>query len=70
MPLWLTGTSALTFALQTLSASDLSSDDEDDEESKVRKEFSLGRFCARRTRVFHQFTHWEVRPPAPCLPTR
>ena len=25
------------------------------------KEFNLGRFCARRGRVFHQFSHWEVR---------
>jgi len=23
------------------------------------KEFHLGRFCARRGRVFHQFSHWE-----------
>lgn len=23
-------------------------------------EFNLGRFCARRTRVYHEFTHWEV----------
>ena len=25
------------------------------------KEFNLGRFCARRGLVFHQFSHWEVR---------
>lgn len=25
------------------------------------KEFHLGRFCARRGRIFHQFSHWEVR---------
>ncbi|KAI0079928.1 hypothetical protein K474DRAFT_1673008 [Panus rudis PR-1116 ss-1] len=24
-----------------------------------KKEFRLGRFCGKRTRVFHQFTHWE-----------
>jgi hypothetical protein len=24
-------------------------------------EFNLGRFCGRRTRVYHEFTHWEVR---------
>lgn len=24
-------------------------------------EFVLGRFCARRTKVYHTFTHWEVR---------
>ncbi|KAF8201810.1 hypothetical protein BJ912DRAFT_519142 [Pholiota molesta] len=23
------------------------------------KEFHLGRFCAKRTRVFHEFSHWE-----------
>lgn len=24
-------------------------------------EFNLGRFCGRRTQVYHEFTHWEVR---------
>lgn len=24
------------------------------------KEFHLGRFCAARTRVYHEFNHWEV----------
>lgn len=36
-------------------------EDEDEDESRPKKEFNLGRFCARRTRVFHNFTHWEVR---------
>ncbi|GJE90811.1 hypothetical protein PsYK624_069550 [Phanerochaete sordida] len=40
---------------EALSESDIS----DDEESPLKKEFNLGRFCARRTRVFHKFTHWE-----------
>ena len=40
-------------------------DDEDSETSgkrEVKEEFNLGRFCAARTRVYHQFSHWEVRP--------
>ncbi|EKM55579.1 uncharacterized protein PHACADRAFT_256297 [Phanerochaete carnosa HHB-10118-sp] len=45
----------LTF--ESLSESD-TGDDEDEEETS-KKEFNLGRFCARRTRVFHKFTHWE-----------
>jgi len=43
----------LTF--ESLSESDMS----DDDEQPIKKEFNLGRFCARRTRVFHKFTHWE-----------
>ncbi|KAG6850999.1 hypothetical protein H0H93_004486 [Arthromyces matolae] len=43
------------------------SDDEDEDEEydkgsqddKAAVEFHLGRFCARRTRVYHEFTHWE-----------
>ncbi|KAG6890675.1 hypothetical protein C0995_005047 [Termitomyces sp. Mi166 len=35
------------------------SDDVDDKNEKVAVEFHLGRFCARRTRVYHAFTHWE-----------
>lgn len=27
----------------------------------MKKEFDLGRFCAKRTRTYHRFTHWEVR---------
>lgn len=37
------------------------SSDSDDSEDEHTKEFHLGRFCARRTRVYHEFTHWEVR---------
>lgn len=29
----------------------------------MKQEFDLGRFCARRTHVFHMLTHWEVRWP-------
>ncbi|KAK7693412.1 hypothetical protein QCA50_002980 [Cerrena zonata] len=39
-----------------------SGEDASDEESlrgRRKKEFHLGRFCARRARVFHSFTHWE-----------
>ncbi|KAL1742924.1 hypothetical protein HDZ31DRAFT_83802 [Schizophyllum fasciatum] len=44
--------------------SDSDDSDSDDPESpaalaKLKKEFNLGRFCARRTRVFHELTHWE-----------
>lgn len=42
-----------------------SEEDEDsgvDGERDVGKEFHLGRFCAARTRIYHQFSHWEVRP--------
>ncbi|KIY43443.1 hypothetical protein FISHEDRAFT_53228 [Fistulina hepatica ATCC 64428] len=30
-----------------------------DDSSEKETEFNLGRFCAQRTRVYHQFTHWE-----------
>ena len=40
-----------------------STDDSEDEERQSRKEFNLGRFCAKRTQVFHRFTHWEVDSP-------
>ncbi|KAI9070387.1 hypothetical protein FKP32DRAFT_1558064 [Trametes sanguinea] len=33
--------------------------DEDDESNGLPKQFDLGRFCAKRTRTYHQFTHWE-----------
>ncbi|TCD71879.1 hypothetical protein EIP91_000011 [Steccherinum ochraceum] len=48
---------------EPLSESDLEDSDgydsEDDKPKKSKKQFHLGRFCARRTRVFHEFTHWE-----------
>ncbi|KAI0670291.1 hypothetical protein C8Q78DRAFT_1170257 [Trametes maxima] len=34
-------------------------DDDEEESSKQPKQFDLGRFCAKRTRTYHQFTHWE-----------
>ncbi|KAI8998559.1 hypothetical protein BD414DRAFT_475410 [Trametes punicea] len=40
-------------------AEEESSDDEDAGSSALPKEFDLGRFCAKRTRTYHQFTHWE-----------
>ena len=40
-----------------------SADDSEDEERQIKKEFNLGRFCAKRTQVFHRFTHWEVDSP-------
>ncbi|PCH38064.1 hypothetical protein WOLCODRAFT_96408 [Wolfiporia cocos MD-104 SS10] len=36
-----------------------STSESDDDTPPVRKEFNLGRFCAKRTQVFHKFTHWE-----------
>ncbi|CAL1704452.1 unnamed protein product [Somion occarium] len=40
-------------------SSDESDSEEEDEKPSLKKEFHLGRFCARRTLVFHHFTHWE-----------
>ncbi|KIL00117.1 hypothetical protein PAXRUDRAFT_821997 [Paxillus rubicundulus Ve08.2h10] len=37
-----------------------SDEDEDaDRKRDVKREFHLGRFCATRARVYHQFNHWE-----------
>lgn len=33
--------------------------DEDSEDEDEKREFNLGRFCAKRTRVYHELTHWE-----------
>jgi hypothetical protein len=33
----------------------------DEESNSTKREFNLGRFCAKRTRVYHQLTHWEYR---------
>jgi len=43
------------------SDSEGSSDRERVQSKKLEKitDFNLGRFCARRTRVYHEFTHWE-----------
>ncbi|KAF5391248.1 hypothetical protein D9757_001860 [Collybiopsis confluens] len=41
---------------------DQDSGDEDEEsvnQNSSRPEYHLGRFCARRTRVYHDLTHWE-----------
>ncbi|KAI0324521.1 hypothetical protein GY45DRAFT_1331447 [Cubamyces sp. BRFM 1775] len=35
------------------------SSDDDEESEELPKQFDLGRFCAKRTRTYHQFTHWE-----------
>ncbi|KIJ17435.1 hypothetical protein PAXINDRAFT_10268 [Paxillus involutus ATCC 200175] len=37
------------------------SDGDEDEDMKrdVKREFHLGRFCATRAQVYHQFNHWE-----------
>lgn len=31
------------------------------EDERPKKQMHLGRFCAKRTQSFHEFTHWEVR---------
>lgn len=33
---------------------------ESSSEGEYRTDFHLGRFCARRTRVYHDLSHWEV----------
>ncbi|KAI0807491.1 hypothetical protein C8Q74DRAFT_1188043 [Fomes fomentarius] len=40
-------------------AADSESEDSDGEKSTKLKQFDLGRFCAKRTRTYHRFTHWE-----------
>ncbi|KAG2034904.1 hypothetical protein BDR03DRAFT_963948 [Suillus americanus] len=42
---------------ESSSSSDIDSDDIGHKSSD--KQFYLGRFCAARTRVFHEFSHWE-----------
>ncbi|TDL27494.1 hypothetical protein BD410DRAFT_782581 [Rickenella mellea] len=36
-----------------------SSDDPSKLRNRVDREFNLGRFCAKRTFIFHQLSHWE-----------
>lgn len=33
----------------------------DSKEVEVQKRFTIGCYCARRSEVFHELTHWEVR---------
>ncbi|KAI0748218.1 hypothetical protein C8Q80DRAFT_1170790 [Daedaleopsis nitida] len=40
-------------------ANSSSEEDDESEQTEVKKQFDLGRFCAKRTRTYHQFTHWE-----------
>ncbi|KAK2466894.1 hypothetical protein APHAL10511_001152 [Amanita phalloides] len=40
-------------------AAESDSDDESDSEKSHSLEYHLGRFCAKRTRVYHELTHWE-----------
>jgi len=35
------------------------SDNSEEEEERPKKQMHLGRFCAKRTKSFHEFTHWE-----------
>jgi hypothetical protein len=48
--------SMLVFLISNLFTQLLSDESEDDE----CIEYHLGRFCAKRTRVYHEFSHWEV----------
>ncbi|KAI0831396.1 hypothetical protein BC628DRAFT_1353507 [Trametes gibbosa] len=47
----------LTF--ESLAEDQSSSDEDEDETRALPKQFDLGRFCAKRTRTYHKFTHWE-----------
>lgn len=40
---------------------------DESEEEPLKLEFNLGRFCAKRTRVYHGFCHWEVSIILPFL---
>ncbi|KAI0636876.1 hypothetical protein C8Q77DRAFT_1094995 [Trametes polyzona] len=45
---------------QSIAREESSSDDDDEDGSrKLPMQFDLGRFCAKRTRTYHKFTHWE-----------
>ncbi|KAL5529042.1 hypothetical protein ACEPAG_5016 [Sanghuangporus baumii] len=44
---------------ETKDAKTESSTDESDDEDHSPLEFNLGRFCARRTKVYHELCHWE-----------
>ncbi|KAL5511845.1 hypothetical protein ACEPAH_5063 [Sanghuangporus vaninii] len=44
---------------ETRGAKTESSTDESDDEDHRPLEFNLGRFCARRTKVYHELCHWE-----------
>ena len=45
---------------QSIRDSDSSDSDEGEESPQNKMQFDLGRFCAKRVRTYHQFTHWEV----------
>ncbi|KAI0780832.1 hypothetical protein BD413DRAFT_682557 [Trametes elegans] len=47
-----------SFSFQSIAEEEPSSDEEE-ESNALPKTFDLGRFCAKRTRTYHQFTHWE-----------
>ncbi|KIM87118.1 hypothetical protein PILCRDRAFT_300520 [Piloderma croceum F 1598] len=47
------------FGFEPLVAAESSDSEDSDEEKDLAQEFNLGRFCAKRTQVFHRFTHWE-----------
>ncbi|KAJ3896458.1 hypothetical protein GG344DRAFT_36628 [Lentinula edodes] len=46
-------------AYDRLGFEDLDLSDESSSEGEYRTDFHLGRFCARRTRVYHDLSHWE-----------
>lgn len=41
--------------------SDSDSDSSEDSAGSNAPEFNLGRFCGRRTHLYHSLSHWEVR---------
>lgn len=56
----------LSQKIQTKGLPNDDSDDDQDEgdEGEDPREFNLGRFCAARGRVYHDYCHWEVVAPA------
>ncbi|RPD66233.1 hypothetical protein L226DRAFT_500420 [Lentinus tigrinus ALCF2SS1-7] len=44
---------------ESITDSEASDSDEGEDSSETKKQFDLGRFCAKRVRTYHQFTHWE-----------
>lgn len=50
----------LTVMCQSIGDSDNSDNEGGEDSEETKKQFDLGRFCAKRVRTYHQFTHWEV----------
>ncbi|TFK89145.1 hypothetical protein K466DRAFT_661791 [Polyporus arcularius HHB13444] len=44
---------------ESIGDSDTSDNEGGEDSEETKKQFDLGRFCAKRVRTYHQFTHWE-----------